>query len=131
MTERACACPCRKPVVGGTARTIYAHPDTCKQRAYRARLAERLEAAGLPARLNLKLADTQGGAGNGLGDPDTSAPPVKRQRKPEVRLPYRRVLTALTDALDPDTAATILSLAVPARARETADEIEAELRSAA
>ena len=89
-----CKCGCDEDVEG---RMQYRPRH--RQRAYRKRVREAMESAGLPVAPSLHVA--QGSTPTAGRNGDGSSPAPARVRKPEVRIAYSKLLEVWLDGLDP------------------------------
>jgi hypothetical protein len=83
VTERTCTCGCGESLRGRSKGTRY-FDARCRDRAYRRRLRERAEAAGIPGRLSVKRLDSI--LGSGKRRPDAARPTRSREKRPRVGL---------------------------------------------
>ena len=101
MGARLCACGCRRSLEGRSERTIY-FDHRCSQRAYRKRLREAAEAAGVPARLSLETVRAAKSTLDHNGD--AHARPRARQKRSRtglsIYLPTPERAEALAAALE-------------------------------
>jgi hypothetical protein len=83
-----CACGCGEAPRPGSK---YADYERCRQRAYRQRVQKHLRDAGLPDRLNLRVAE---GAEGRHGDAQAAAR-KRTRRSPDLRISYRKAVDAV------------------------------------
>lgn len=95
--SRVCACPRRELMDGMPLTAKYRHPESCRKRAYRAKVKARAEAAGFKREMSLGDLDMATGTGGRAGDAETTRKPRQRRRV-ELRVSYRKAVEALTDS---------------------------------
>lgn len=78
---RTCACGCGRDLQASRRRTAIYYDERCRQRAYRKRVRDAAEAAGVSASLSLKSLDASSGAPSRNGDAKKGATRAERPKR--------------------------------------------------
>ena len=95
---RRCACPRKEPMDGMPESIVYRHGDRCHKRAYRDRVKRAAEAAGLEVALSLRAIRATKGTKASAGQTE-SAKKRAQNRRPELRVSYRKAVDGMTERL--------------------------------